>query len=121
MSEKEDWIKLPVKYRGKCCKCGKEISTGDYALWSRSSKAIMHLKCEVSETLEDKKQKLIELDCFICTQPAGCSECGFEADCNREVVSHACICDRCMQEKNSYLKYQQAFLEKMRKVTRVKF
>src|SRR5512144_1060011 len=100
MSEKDDWIRLLVKYKGKCAECGKEISAGEYALWSRSSKAIKHVKCETPETPKAKKQEVVELDCFICAKPAGCTECGFDADCNRAVVSQACICDRCMEDKN---------------------
>ena len=44
-----DWIRLLVKYKGKCTTCGKEISAGQYALWSKSSKEIRHNECTVPE------------------------------------------------------------------------
>jgi hypothetical protein len=56
-----------------------------------------------------------ELDCFICGRPAGCAECGFEADCDRQVVSQACICSQCLEDRQAYANYQQAFAEKARK------
>jgi hypothetical protein len=34
---------LMVKYKGKCKECGKEISFGEYALWSKASKTIKHI------------------------------------------------------------------------------
>ena len=123
MSEKGDWIRLLVKYKGKCSDCGKEIPAGEYALWSRTSKAIKHAKCEM-ETPSSGATKpapaVLELDCFICGKPAGCAECSFEADCNRAVVSQACICSQCMEDRAAYENYQQAFLEKARKMAKVK-
>ena len=41
-----DWIRLLVKYKGNCSSCGKEISAGQYALWSKNSKAIKHSECK---------------------------------------------------------------------------
>jgi hypothetical protein len=123
MSEKGDWIRLLVKYKGKCSECGKEILTGEYALWSGSSKAIKHLKCEKEAPSGGKKlaaPAVMELDCFICGKPAGCAQCSFEADCNRAVVSQVCICSQCIEDRNAYQNYQYAFLEKARKVAKTK-
>ena len=123
MSEKGDWIRLLVKYKGKCSECGKEIPAGEYALWSRGSKAIKHVKCETeapSSGASKPAPAVMELDCFICGKPPGCAECSFEADCNRAVVSQACICSQCMEDRDAYLNYQQAFLEKARKVAKGK-
>ncbi|MCI0562545.1 MAG: hypothetical protein MN733_29010 [Nitrososphaera sp.] len=119
-----DWIKLLVKYKGKCSQCGREINQGEYALWSRTAKAIKHERCEVQAA--PAGERVIEplevenLDCFICGNPAGCAECGFEADCNRAIVSQACICNQCMADKRAFENYQQAFMTKMRKVAKVK-
>ena len=118
-----DWIRLLVKFKGKCAECGKEIPAGEYALWSKSSKAIKHEKCKVetkqeAEPQAEKKEEKLqvpELDCFICGKPAGCAECGFEADCDRQAVSQACICSQCLQDRQAYANYQQAFIEKARK------
>jgi hypothetical protein len=115
----EAWIRLLVKYKGKCSVCGKEIPQGNYALWSKTSKAIKHVKCE---TVEEKAPAtaaataVMELKCFICGKTAGCASCTFEADCDRQAVSKACICEGCMADKKAYDNYQQAFLARMAKV-----
>lgn len=116
-----DWIRLLVKFKGKCAECGKEISTGEYALWSKGSKAIKHVKCETqSGGKKEEKPEVQELDCFICGRPAGCAECGFEADCDRQAVSQACICSQCLEDRQAFANYQQAFVEKAHKVAKVK-
>ncbi|MEP0824941.1 MAG: hypothetical protein HRF40_05595 [Nitrososphaera sp.] len=124
-----DWIRLMVKFKGKCVGCGKEIQPGEYALWSKSSKAIKHEKCEAAQEegkkegekkgekqLQQQQQQVPELECFICGRSAGCAECGFEADCDRQTVSQACICNQCLEDRQAYANYQQAFIEKARKV-----
>lgn len=121
MSEKGDWIRLLVKYKGKCAECGKEIPQGEYALWSRTSKAIKHVKCESDAPPEGNKDaEMLELECYICGKSAGCADCGFEAECNRALVSQACICSLCLSEKNAYENYQEVFSAKMRKLAKVK-
>lgn len=105
MSE-ESWIRLLVKYKGKCAVCGKEIPQGEYALWSRTSKAIKHVKCDTVEAVPET----MELKCFVCGKGAGCGTCSMEADCNRAAVSQACICEHCMADPEAYENYQQAFL-----------
>lgn len=121
MSERAGWIRLLVRYKGKCAHCSKEIEQGEYALWSRAEKSIKHEKCEASQTTAaDKEGPTDELDCFVCGKSAGCGECGFESDCNRSVVSQACICSSCMADASAYSNYRQAFLDKMRKVAKVK-
>jgi hypothetical protein len=116
-----DWIRLLVKFNGKCAECGKEIPAGEYALWSKSSKAIKHVKCEAvkSQKMEDKSHAGPELDCFICGRMAGCLECGFEADCDRQLVSQACVCSQCLEDSQAFTNYQRAFVEKARKVSKV--
>lgn len=121
MSEKGDWIRLLVKYKGKCAECGKEIPQGEYALWSRTSKTIKHVECESTSSSEEKKAApVLELECYVCGKSAACAECGFESDCNRALVSQACICNQCLSEKNAYENYKEVFLSKMRKVTKGK-
>jgi hypothetical protein len=87
-----DWIRLLVKYKGTCSACGKEISAGQYALWSKSSKAIKHSECKASQppaTTEKKRGRdtnrqqtttaAAEVDCFICGRPVAGNNYGFEA------------------------------------------
>ena len=121
MSEKSDWIRLLVKYKGKCADCGKEIPQGEYALWSRTSKAIKHVKCESDPPSEGKiDAQILDLECYVCGKSAGCADCGFEAECNRALVSQACICNQCLSDKNAYESYQEVFSAKMRKLAKVK-
>lgn len=121
--EKESWIKLLVKYKGKCAACGKEIPQGEYALWSRASKAIKHVKCEAGTAAPQQKEEkeweqqvpeeqTMELKCFVCGKGAGCATCSLEADCNRAMVSQACICESCLSGPDAYGSYQKAFLAK---------
>ncbi len=127
-----DWIGLLVKYKGKCSVCGKEISAGEYALWSKSSKAIKHSECKAPPppaTTEKRGQDrnrqhfkaAVNVDCFICGMPAAANNSGFEADdYGNQTISQASICNRCLEDNNAYQNYQHAFLEKVQRVARVK-
>jgi hypothetical protein len=123
-----DWIKLLVKYKGKCATCSKEILAGEYALWSKSSKAIKHVECKAIKTakkgdlnINRSRPAVTEVDCFICGRPISYTGCGFDADdYDRQAISQACICNSCLEDKNAYQNYQQAFLEKAHKVAKVK-
>ena len=115
-----DWIRLLVKYKGKCFECGQEIIAGEYAMWSRTNKVIKHVKCGPSTSEKKRKPDAPELECFICSEPAGCSECGFESDCDRQTVSQACICNKCLDDKQAFANYQEAFVKIARKIAKVK-
>jgi hypothetical protein len=125
-----DWIRLLVKYKGKCSACGKEISAGQYALWSKSSKAIKHSECKVPPPTTTEKRDpdtnrqqptVAEVDCFICRRPVTDNNYGFEAgDYGRRAILQASICNRCLEDKNAYQNYQGAFLEKVHRVAKVK-
>jgi hypothetical protein len=97
-SSKNDWISLIVKYSSNCKTCGKSVAKGEYAVWSRESKAIKHIACHSSDlaslTSPDSIHNL-QLKCSICNKPAGCPECEFEEDCDRTRVSQLCICEKC--------------------------
>jgi DNA-directed RNA polymerase subunit RPC12/RpoP len=127
-----DWIRLLVKYKGKCSTCGKEISAGQYALWSKSSKSIRHNECTVPQppattekrdpdTNRQKPMAAAEIDCFICGRPVEDTSWGFEVDnYGRQAISQASICNRCLEDKNAYQNYQHAFLEKVHRVAKVR-
>jgi uncharacterized protein CbrC (UPF0167 family) len=128
-----DWIRLLVKYKGKCSTCGKEISAGQYALWSKSSKAIRHNECTVPQppAITEKRDQdtnrqketaaAEEIECFICGRPIAGTSWGFEVDnYGRQAISQASICNRCLEDKNAYQNYQHAFLEKVRRVAKVR-
>jgi uncharacterized protein CbrC (UPF0167 family) len=115
-----DWIRLLVKYKGTCSACGKEISAGQYALWSKSSKAIKHSECKASNR-QQTTTAVAEVDCFICRRPVTDNNYGFEAgDYGRRAILQASICNRCLEDKNAYQNYQGAFLEKVHRVAKVK-
>ena len=126
-----DWIRLLVKYKGKCSACGKEISAGQYALWSKSSKAIKHSECTTSQKAATEKRQVdtdrqksvaAKVDCFICGKPVARSDSGFvEADdYDTQAISQASICIECLENKNSYQNYQHAFLERVSRAVKVK-
>jgi endogenous inhibitor of DNA gyrase (YacG/DUF329 family) len=126
-----DWIRLLVKYKGKCSACGKEISAGEYALWSKTSKAIKHSECKAyhpattekrdQDTNRQHKTSAVNVDCFICGRPVETDNSGFEIeDYGIHAVSQASICNRCLEDKNAYQNYQHAFLEKIQRVAKVK-
>lgn len=125
-----DWIHLLVKYKGLCVVCGKEISVGQYALWSKSSKAIKHNKCAapmiattIKRKLDTNRQqtKVSEVnDCFICGRLVTSTNTSFEDNnYDKEATSQASICDECLEDKNAYQNYQRVFLEKVHKISRV--
>ncbi len=130
-----DWIRLLVKYKGKCSACGKEISAGEYALWSKSSKAIKHNECKATaKAITEKRSRdknkqhrtaaAGNVYCFICGMPVvAVDNSGLEQDGNdhdRQTISQASICNRCLEDKNAYQNYQHAFLEKIQRVAKVK-
>jgi hypothetical protein len=135
-----DWIRLLVKYRGKCSVCGKEIPAGQYALWSKSSKAIKHSECNTTTTTTsssssstattekkqasaDRKQSMeTKVDCFICGRSVTRNDSRFTAAeaYGRQATSQASICDECLKDSNAYQNYQHAFIERARKAAKVK-
>lgn len=132
-----DWMRLLVKYRGKCSVCGKEIPAGQYALWSKSSKAIKHSECTTTTTTTtsspattekkqasgDREQSMAtKVDCFICGRSVARNDSGFMAAeaYGRQATSQASICDECLKDRNAYQNYQHAFIERARKAAKVK-
>ncbi len=126
-----DWIRLLVKYKGKCSVCGKEISAGEYAFWSKSSKVIKHGECKAllplttgkngTDKNRQHKTAAVNVNCFICGMPAAATNSGFDADdYNIQTLSQAYICNRCLEDKNVYQNYQHAFIERIQRVIKVK-
>ena len=52
--------------------------------------------------------EVMELKCAICGGQAGCQQCEFMEDCDRNKVSQLCICKKCYDEKESFALYQKA-------------
>lgn len=125
------WIRLMVKFKGKCKDCGKEIVMGEYALWSRKSKAIKHITCSVESAYPSSDRAgvqveasllLPKLDCFICRRSVSYNECGINPgdreylvlqEAKTERAQIPCICDTCMADRKVYDNYQAAFSERL--------
>ena len=45
------WVALLVRFAGKCKECGGPIPSGNYALWSKTLRAIKHLDCRDVESV----------------------------------------------------------------------
>lgn len=115
MDRNTDWMGLKIKYRGKCSVCNKEISIGEYALWSRSNKSIKHQECNNQENIPSFDKKKINLQCYICKNFYDYDH-DFEVDMSSDSFF---ICNKCIDEPNSYFKYQKSFLDSLNK-TKVK-
>jgi hypothetical protein len=125
MSE-PDWIKLLVKFKGKCQICENPISPGEYALWSKSSKQIKHLNCRINNTnetrKEPKKESLkLQLECFLCKtsdniDPSFLKELLY----NESQENSVFLCKSCLENPTSYKRYQEVMLEKVKKIAKLK-
>src|SRR5215475_1553767 len=50
MDNDTDWRAITIKFKGRCIECGREISPGQEALWSRSMASIKHLEtCSIKD------------------------------------------------------------------------
>ena len=119
-----EWIKLLVKFKGKCQICEKQISAGEYALWSKSSKTIKHLDCNNINTIKKKtveKDIRLDLHCFLCSNAV---EDRFSTDfdfLNRKYQKDTILlCKSCLENPKSYLKYQDIIYEKIKKIAKLK-
>ena len=139
MAEKRsDWVRLLIKYKAKCRECGKEILSGEYALWSRASRSIKHIKCAIHEdgscssytkesnTSFNRSSTSFSMEqrdtpCYICNKLINCLECGFEEKPNRYNIqaktSVLCICNECLMNSEAYETYQKQFISKMSKIS----
>ena len=91
------WRAIPMKFPGTCVICKKKIEVNEVALWAKGL-GVKHQACA----------QVNELKCAICGGPAGCLQCEFTEDCNREKVSQLCICKKCSDEKDAFTLYQKA-------------
>ena len=46
-----------------------------------------------------------QLKCAICGSLAGCTDCEFEKDCDRSLVSQLCICKKCYDDEGALENY----------------
>jgi hypothetical protein len=125
MSE-PDWIKLLVKFKGKCQSCENPISPGEYALWSKSSKHIKHLDCKINnknDTANEQVEKYsgLQLQCFLCKSVNNISISlvnEFLYDGSQE--NSIFLCKSCLENPTSYLSYNEIMYEKIKKIAKLK-
>jgi hypothetical protein len=125
MSE-PDWIKLLVKFKGKCQSCKKPISTGEYALWSKSTKQIKHLDCKINknnDTANEQVEKYsgLQLQCFLCKSVSNISislvnEFLYGGSQENSIF----LCKSCLENPTSYLSYNEIMYETIKKIAKLK-
>ena len=91
-----------MKFPGTCLVCKKKIEVNEVALWAKGL-GVKHQTCAEEGT---------ELRCVVCGGPAGCAQCEFTEDCDRNKVSQLCICKKCFEANDSFGLYQNAISRK---------
>lgn len=119
-----DWIKLVVKFNGKCSVCGKLLKSGDYAFWSKISKSIKHLNCysQNNRPIEEHevKKSSPQAECLFCK---ALSSLFINDNQNIGVKTDPklfFICNDCVDDPGCYGRYQYLLLEKMNKIVKLK-
>ena len=109
-----DWIKISMKFTGKCLECGKPIPSGQQGMWSRGV-GVKHVQCAeggatsatataaagdtaATATAAPNPAASARITCTICGRPAGCPECEFQDSCDIQNVSPGCLCRECSQK-----------------------
>lgn len=91
------WRVIPMKFPGTCIVCKKKIEVNEVALWAKGQ-GVKHQACS----------QVTELKCAVCGGPAGCPQCEFADDCDREKVSQMCICKKCHEGNDAFTLYQKS-------------
>ena len=126
MSE-PDWIKLLVKFKGRCQSCENSISPGEYALWSKSSKQIKHLNCEINNNKKTAKEKVekysgLQLQCFLCKTVDNIPISLLKEYLYHESQENSIfLCKSCLENPRAYLRYHEIMYEKVKKIAKLKF
>jgi hypothetical protein len=123
---KPDWIKLLVKFKGKCQSCKNPISIGEYALWSKSTKQIKHLDCKINknnDTANEQVEKYsgLQLQCFLCKSVKNISISSLNEFLYHESQENSIfLCKSCLENPTSYLSYNEIMYEKIKKIAKLK-
>lgn len=119
------WVKLTMRFPGRCLECGKPIATGQQGLWSRGV-GVKHVQCASSAADSSDSDAVVvvgggggigdtlredatttkgsgpapasRITCTVCGRPAGCPECEFQDACDIPNVSPGCLCRDCGQK-----------------------
>ena len=95
------WRKISMKFPGTCIVCNKKIEANEMGLCAKGL-GVKHEKCA----------EINELTCIVCGGPTGCATCEFREDCDLEVVSQLCICNKCSEKKDTFSLYQESSKKK---------
>ncbi len=95
------WLKITMKFPGTCIVCNKKINANEIGLWSKGL-GVKHEKCA----------KVKGLNCIVCGGPAGCSSCEFRDECDLEMVSQLCICNKCSEKNDTFTLYEDSVKKK---------
>ena len=126
----ENWIKLTMKFPGKCLDCGKSIPKGQPGLWARGV-GVKHVECAGSADAAGDNDKNDDntsiapsgiktaaktaagiILCAICGKAAGCGECELLEICDLHAVSKNCLCHTCSQKADFMTLYRKAVSSK---------
>lgn len=58
-----------------------------------------------------REETEVEVRCFICGEPVGCSTCVYSKVCDRRRISPRCICEKCKNGKDAFALYSIRFAE----------
>jgi hypothetical protein len=128
-AKSDDWIRLLIKFRGKCRECGKDVAPGDYAFWSRSLKSIKHIQCDNGDKQQDSlkenaplraSKKAEDQVCFICGDVARYGEIYKKFQQFDYDTSQNCVCGRCLADPESFENYKREFRKKITKIAKIK-
>ena len=93
------WRKIAMKFPGTCIVCNQKIDANETGLWAKGL-GVKHEKCASKEVKE--------LKCIVCGGQAGCAQCEFQDDCDRDAVSGLCICKKCSDTKDPFALYRDS-------------
>ena len=116
-----DWIRLLVKFKGKCSICYNIINPGEYALWSKRLKQIKHTNC--SDNASNNTiygETSANLVCFLCGNSSSLSNNFINNllfDRDKDAIF---ICKSCLDDPTSFERYQNLMLEKLNRTARLK-
>ena len=96
------WIKITMKFDGKCLVCNQKIKAKEIGLWSKGI-GVKHEKCA---------EQSVDIKCIICDGEAGCKTCEFLENCDLQKVSQMCLCKKCEGSDDLFLTYQNAIIKK---------
>lgn len=91
------WVRMTIKYAGRCAGCGREVEAGGPGLWKKGA-GVRHEGCAEEEAVA----------CAACGGPAGCGGCEFGDDCDLAAVSRPCMCAGCAGADGAYEAYGRA-------------